>query len=127
MPLDMMIIFIIFLIPANIVCIPSLVKNVKPAHKPTQILMCPSASESDVKIAKIRNDDTKIDENRTRRNAPNLDVEPPIQWSYMRQFICGPTNPNCMRDDRYIELIENLFKINKLSYVCLLYSVKPIS
>lgn len=104
MPLCMMIIFIIFLVPANILCIPSLVKNVKPAHKPTQILMCPS-TESDVKIAKIRNDDIKIDdENRTRRNAPNLDVEPPIQWSYMRQFICGPTNPNCMRDDRYIEI-----------------------
>lgn len=97
-----MIIFIIFLIPANVLCIPSLVKNVKPAHKPTQISMCPS-TESDVKISKIRNNDMNVDDNRTRRNAPNLDVEPPIQWSYLRQYICGPTNPNCMRDDRYIQ------------------------
>lgn len=95
-----MIIFIIFLIPANIFCIPSLVKNVKTAHKPTQISMCPS-TEPDVKIAKIKNVDMNFDDNRTRRSAPNLDVEPPIQWSYLRQYICGPTNSNCMRDERY--------------------------
>lgn len=93
---DKMIIFIIFLIPANILCNPSLVKNVKPA----QISMCTS-TDTDVKISKIRNNDMHFDENRTRRNAPHLDVEPPIQWSYLRQYICGPTNPNCLRDERY--------------------------
>lgn len=76
-------------------------KNVKPdAHKPTQISMCPS-TESDVKISKMRNNEKNFDDNRTRRNAPNLDVEPPIRWSYLRQYICGATNPNCMRDERY--------------------------
>ncbi|XP_037029820.1 uncharacterized protein LOC119069782 isoform X2 [Bradysia coprophila] len=105
-----MIILIICLIPANVLCVPSLVKNAKTAAKPAQLSMCPS-TESDVKISKIRNDEVHFDDNRTRRNAP--DIEPPIQWSYLRQYICGPTNSNCMRDERLRP--DFLKKISKIA------------
>lgn len=97
----MNIFLLIFLIPANVLCIPLVVKNdVKPvAHKPlSRIPMCPS-TESDVNTKIKNNNVMNVDDNRTRRNAP--DVEPPIQWSYLRQYICGPSNSNCMRDERY--------------------------
>lgn len=37
-----------------------------------------------------------------QQQAQDLYIEPPITWSNLRRFICGPANPKCMTDERYI-------------------------